>query len=280
MRLSIDVEEGAMKYGMPTLIELDTLEDNVLLCKALNLDFVEINMNFPEYQLDNLDHEELNRLQLEHSVFFTFHLAEDIDIGHLNATIREAYLKDLFNTLELMSKIGATVLNMHMSKGIFVTLPERKINIYEQYINRYNANILTFKNKVSPILKDKGIQIYIENTGIYDRTYIKEAVSQLLSDESFRLTWDVGHDHSSGHKDKAYMYQNLDKIHHYHIHDAIASQNHMTLYDGDIDVEAFFKLADTSSSTVVIETKTINALKASINRLNQRGSYANKKRST
>ncbi|GAU78484.1 hypothetical protein [Fusibacter sp. 3D3] len=31
--------------GMPTLIELDTLEDNVKLCKSLGLDFVEINMN-------------------------------------------------------------------------------------------------------------------------------------------------------------------------------------------------------------------------------------------
>ena len=36
-----------MKIGMPALIELDTIEQNIDLCKYLNLDFIELNMNFP-----------------------------------------------------------------------------------------------------------------------------------------------------------------------------------------------------------------------------------------
>lgn len=39
-----------MQFGMPTLIENRTLEDNIRLCKKLGLQFLELNMNFPEYQ--------------------------------------------------------------------------------------------------------------------------------------------------------------------------------------------------------------------------------------
>ncbi len=61
-----------MKIGMPTLIELDTLEDNVMLCDELGLDFLEINMNFPQYQLDKLDVNELNDFAEEIWYFLHF----------------------------------------------------------------------------------------------------------------------------------------------------------------------------------------------------------------
>ena len=42
-------------FGMPTLIETKTLEECVPLCHALGLQFIELNMNLPQYQLDKLD---------------------------------------------------------------------------------------------------------------------------------------------------------------------------------------------------------------------------------
>ena len=44
-----------LEFGMPTLIENSTLEDNIALCKELGLSFVELNMNFPEYQIDKME---------------------------------------------------------------------------------------------------------------------------------------------------------------------------------------------------------------------------------
>ena len=44
-----------MLFGMPTLIETNTLEDCAVLCKDFNLDFIELNMNLPQYQLQNID---------------------------------------------------------------------------------------------------------------------------------------------------------------------------------------------------------------------------------
>lgn len=37
-------------FGLPTLIQLPTLSENLALCAELGLDFVEINMNLPHFQ--------------------------------------------------------------------------------------------------------------------------------------------------------------------------------------------------------------------------------------
>lgn len=44
-----------IQFGMPTLIENKTLEANAGLCSSLGLNFIELNMNFPEYQVDWLE---------------------------------------------------------------------------------------------------------------------------------------------------------------------------------------------------------------------------------
>lgn len=44
-----------MQFGMPTLIENNTLADNIALCRELGLSFVELNMIFPEYQVEKLE---------------------------------------------------------------------------------------------------------------------------------------------------------------------------------------------------------------------------------
>ena len=43
-----------MDFGMPVLLELDTLEQNAALCRELGLSFVELNMNLPQYQLGEM----------------------------------------------------------------------------------------------------------------------------------------------------------------------------------------------------------------------------------
>ena len=49
-------------FGMPTLLEFENLEANVKYCKDHNLEFVEINMNMPEFQVEALDAEHLKSL--------------------------------------------------------------------------------------------------------------------------------------------------------------------------------------------------------------------------
>ncbi|GBU25151.1 hypothetical protein R83H12_01791 [Fibrobacteria bacterium R8-3-H12] len=40
-------------FGIPTLIENPSLEQSLMLCSELELDFVELNMSLPEYQIPN-----------------------------------------------------------------------------------------------------------------------------------------------------------------------------------------------------------------------------------
>ena len=54
-----------MNYGMPTLIELPDMEDCAALCKELELQFIEFNMNLPQYQPDTLDEAKLERIARE-----------------------------------------------------------------------------------------------------------------------------------------------------------------------------------------------------------------------
>ena len=68
-----------IQFGMPTLAENRTLQDNIDLCARLGLRFIELNMNFPEYQVEEL--EKTDRL-LEAAdaagIFYTVHLDENL----------------------------------------------------------------------------------------------------------------------------------------------------------------------------------------------------------
>ena len=49
-------------FGMPSLIELDTLQAQIDLCQSLNLNFIELNMNLPQFQPESLSSSSLRAL--------------------------------------------------------------------------------------------------------------------------------------------------------------------------------------------------------------------------
>ena len=58
-----------MQFGMPTLVENRTLRENAELCARLGLKFIELNMNFPEYGLRQLEQtDQLLRLAEEEGI--------------------------------------------------------------------------------------------------------------------------------------------------------------------------------------------------------------------
>ena len=255
---------------MPTLIELETLEENIALCKSLGLDFIEINLNMPQFQPHILSAQTLNDLQKKHQLFFTFHLAEDIDIGHFNPEIRKAYTKVIIETLELMKAIESPVLNMHMLKGIHFTLPQEKVYLYAQYQAAYLESIREVREQISETLTGSKVKVMVENMGDFNHAFLQKGVTTLLENDAFRLTYDIGHNHMSGDQDIAFLSANDAAIQHYHIHDATREKDHLRLYDGELDIDDFLKCAAEKEVTAVIEVKTIAALKDSIARLRVR----------
>ena len=67
-----------MKFGMPTLIENDSIESCAALCKELNLDFIELNMNLPQYQINTIDIQKLKAFSRKENIFFIENLPVNV----------------------------------------------------------------------------------------------------------------------------------------------------------------------------------------------------------
>ena len=130
-----------MEYGMPFLMETDTLEECARLCSHLGLDFIELNMNFPQCQLPELQADRLRRIMDQEHLYFTIHLDENLNVCDFNPKVRQAYLETAVETIELAKAIGAPVINMHLAKGIYLTLPGRKEYLFKR-MKRSIGNIL------------------------------------------------------------------------------------------------------------------------------------------
>ncbi|MBQ9764887.1 MAG: sugar phosphate isomerase/epimerase [Lachnospiraceae bacterium] len=266
-----------MEFGMPTLIENKTLEDNIALCKQLGLSFVELNMNFPEYQIDKLENIDLFYKKADEAgTYYTIHLDENMNIADFNPLVREAYLETMRRTIEvakhfvtLKDKYGKNeqplLLNMHMHHGIYITLPDKKVQMYERDFDVYMEYIALFIKKCEKWIGDADIKIAIENTNGF-REYEKRAIERMLDSNCFVLTWDIGHSKALGESDVPFILEHKEKLRHFHIHDGSERppKNHLALGDGEIDLVERLDMAKACNARCVLETKTIEALKRSV----------------
>ena len=266
-----------MQFGMPTLIENHTLEENAALCEALGLRFIELNMNFPEYQMDRLEQtNELVRIAEQHHLYYTVHLDENLNIADFNPLVTKAYLETVRRTilaakalLPLRDRYGdpaqPLTLNMHMHHGIYITLPDRKVQMYERNFETYMQSFAVFRSLCEEWIGDSSIMMAVENTDGF-RDYEKKMIAYLLESKKFGLTWDIGHSKAIREADVSFLMEHQDKLIHFHIHDGTETppRNHLALGDGEIDLDARLKLAAERNARCVLETKTISALKQSV----------------
>jgi sugar phosphate isomerase/epimerase len=266
-----------MQFGMPTLIENHTLEENAALCEALGLRFIELNMNFPEYQVDRLEQtDELVRIAEQHHLYYTVHLDENLNIADFNPLVTQAYLETVRRTilaakalLPLRDRYGdpaqQLTLNMHMHHGIYITLPDRKVQMYERNFETYMQSFAVFRSLCEEWIGDSSIMMAVENTDGF-RDYEKKMIAYLLESKKFGLTWDIGHSKAIREADVSFLMEHQDKLIHFHIHDGTETppRNHLALGDGEIDLDARLKLAAERNARCVLETKTISALKQSV----------------
>lgn len=266
-----------MQFGMPTLIENRTLEDNVNLCRSLGLNFVELNMNFPEYQVDHLEQTDyLIQIADQAGIYYTIHLDENLNIADFNQLVSDAYLETVRRSIEVAKKLLSLrdrfgdngqplTLNMHMNHGIYITLPDRKVQMYDRDFDTYMKSFSVFRTKCEEWIGDSDVMIAVENTDGF-RDYEKKAIEYLLKSPKFGLTWDIGHSKAIGEKDVPFIMDHQDNLIHFHIHDGSEKppKNHLALGDGEIDLSDRLKLAESRNARCVLETKTIEALKKSV----------------
>ena len=275
-----------MQFGMPTLIENRTLRENAELCARLGLQFIELNMNFPEYQIDSLEQTDaLIRSAEQAEIYYTVHLDECLNIADFNPLVTDAYLETVRRAIRVAEKLlplrdrygdrrQPLTLNMHMNHGIHMTLPDRKEQMFDRNFDAYMASFARFRSRCEDWIADSDIRIVVENTdGFFG--YEKQAIEYLLQSPVFGLTWDIGHSKEVGERDVPFIAAHQDRLIHFHIHDGSERPpaSHLALGDGEIDLAARLTLAADRRARCVLETKTVDALTRSVEWLKRNGLF-------
>lgn len=253
-----------LKYGMPALIELDTVEEHAALCGELGLDFIELNTNFPMQQIHRMDPEALNCLAQQYGIGYTIHLNDEMPVADFNPVVADAYCRAVLDAIEFAKKIRCKVLNLHISEGAHYTTPSRIVYFYEAYREDYLRGIRNFRDACERAIGDSGIRICMENSKAYF-DFQKEALDILLESTAFALTLDIGHNHCSGYADEQWIRARGSRLKHMHMHDAKGSkQDHQPLGQGEMDIPSYLALAEQWGCTVLLEVKTVEGLRGSV----------------
>ncbi len=253
-----------MKIGMPALMEYSSIDELVNLCLKLDLNFIELNMNMPYNFIENIQPKLLKDITKETNIEFTMHMPDDADLGSFYDSVRSGYVELFLDTIDWAKESGVNLLNMHIIEGAKMTLPNRKVYIYEQYSEEFKNNFLKSIETLSNKADNSDIILAIENSANFGKTYIQKALDKSILYPNVKLTWDVGHDAMSKFTDKRYLMLHEDKIAHMHLHDVIGSIDHQVLFEGDLNIKEILDFAVNKNIRVLVEVKTEDALEKSI----------------
>ncbi len=252
-----------VQLGMPSLVEKPGMRESIQICKELELDFLELNMNLPQYQIGIMDADELRKAAVNGGIQLTLHLDENLNVCDFNNRIADAYRNTALGTIDLAKRMDVPVLNMHMACGVYFTLPDRREYLFELHRERYLERLRQFRDACHKAIGGSGIRICIENSDGY-QSFMQAGVDILLESEVFALTWDIGHDHAIGNTDESFLRERSDRIEHMHFHDAKGTRSHLVLGTGEVDLADRLRFAQAHGCRCVIETKTPDALRESV----------------
>lgn len=238
-----------MKLGMPQLYEFDTIEENLILAKQLNLDFIELNLNFG-YCRKEMEEGKLFDLLKRYDIEATLHFYDEADFGSYDEVVN-AYL----SLLEKYSKLGKgyiKMINVHNNPGPIVTISGIKNYIYDKEYNEYIKRLISNLKKAEEICLENDIKLVIENTNIPN--YMIKTYKDLY-ESGFKFNYDIGHDDNDN-----YMLFDIIKnipleFDEFHIHDGNKKTCHLTLSEGTIELKYFKELAVKHNAYVVLEVK-------------------------
>ena len=69
-------------------------------------------------------------------------MPEEIDLASFHPAIRKGNIERCCETITWAYEAGINLINMHINLGIYFTLPDRRVWIYEQYEELFLENIM------------------------------------------------------------------------------------------------------------------------------------------
>ena len=253
-----------MDFGMPTLVGFSSLETNVSLCRDLNLNFIELNQNLPDYQTDRLRH---TLRRIPDSLYATIHLDENLNPLDFNPAVAEAWKQTAVSTVKIAREYSVPVVNMHFPQGVYFTLPGEKRCLLDVYWNQVKQKLLRFRDHLTDCAGI--VNICIENTEFGLFRHLGEALDCLLESPVFSLTYDCGHDYTDGMRAKSFYDARKSRLTHLHLHDSTAKSCHLALGTGELSYIELLNWADPRRT--VLEVKTDRGLRQSVEELQRKG---------
>jgi len=260
-----------MKFGMPTLVECKDITETCEVASRFGLDFIEVNMSFPQYLPSRSCAEEYKALSKKHGVFYTVHADEQLNPFDFNPRVSECYFGTMAECIDFSLEIGVPVINMHLLKGVYVTLPERVVLLTDVYKDEYIARVKAFIKMCEEHISGRDMKICIENvdTNLFTTSQL-DALELFMSSNVFGLTLDVGHDACMSGKDRHVFEKYPEKLCHMHLHDSDGKHAHLALGDGGVKIEEKLTMLG-NDATCLVEVKTVDGLKTSVEYLKNNG---------
>jgi sugar phosphate isomerase/epimerase len=265
-------KEGyVMQFGMPTLIEIKSLESCAALCRELGLDFVEFNMDLPDYQIDRLDPVRLSEIAKKCDIYYTIHLEDTAYPWNFNKRVAEGYTETVLQTIEVAKQLFVPVMNMHFHQGEYFTLPDRKAYLFEEYRDEYLQKLTAFRDACGAAINGADIKLCVENTLSFQLDFVAEGIANLLESPVFALTFDTGHNAGNDFQQQPLIEHHIDRLSHLHLHDYSKTRgDHLPFGEGELELEKYLGLAKAHDCRVVLEVKTVDGLRRSVEWLKAR----------
>ena len=253
-----------MKFGMPTLVECKDVFECRDVALKYGLDFIELNMSFPQYLPSKLPLEKLRHMMENDGIFFTIHADEMLNPFDFNSKVSECYFDVMRDTIAFAKALDIPVINMHLLKGVYVTLPGKVVLLSDVYFDNYQEKVRQFVKMCENEIGDASLKIAIENvdSNAFTESQLK-VLDIFMSSPVFALTLDTGHEYCLSHADSHVFEEYPDKLVHMHLHDAKGKSAHLPLGSADVDVKEKIS-AFRRDGTCLIEVKTIVGLEESV----------------
>ena len=169
---------------------------------------------------------------------------------------------------EIARECGVPTVNLHLNRGVYFSLPDRKIFLYDIYRERYLDRVQEMRDRCAEAA-GKEVRVLVENTNGF-LPFQRAAIDLLLKSDTFGLTWDIGHSQTAAIDDTSFLLEHLNRVEHFHIHDVYSGKCHLALGTGIMDIQRYLALAEKRNARCVIEIKTAEALAQSVEWLRSR----------
>lgn len=249
-----------MKLGMSSLLEHDSVEDNIRLAKNLDLDFIELNYNFNYCRMAILDGK-ISQLLKDNNLEATIHFFDEADFGAIDE-IRDTYIKlfsQIIQVIENINEIKSIII--HLNPGPIVTINGKKHYVYEKEEADFKTRLYDSLETLNDLCLKNNKQIIIENTVLPN--FLKKVYLE-LKQKDYYFCYDIGHDYKDKYKINILQQSHDFNFKEFHIHNSDGFKDHLALNKGLININYFKTMALVHDAMVVIEVKNESDLKLSV----------------